>query len=108
MNLQKIVSMPHYACARCSHQACATVVPACDEFHRSDDYETPQWTNLLFPINGRQQRSANDLVLFQMNKYYIVEARGSPRRRPFVFKDEGSVLVFCIPVLFLYMFICSI
>ena len=30
-----------------------------------------------------------------------VEARDSPRRRPFVFKDEGSVLVFCVPVLFL-------
>ena len=33
---------------------------------------------------------------------YIVEARDSPPRRPFVFKDVGSVLVFCIPVLFLY------
>ena len=30
-----------------------------------------------------------------------VQAHGSPRRHPFVFKDEGCVLVFCVPVLFL-------
>ena len=41
------------------------------------------------------------LIFFEEMANPTVEARGSPLRCPFVFKDEGHVLVFCVPVLFL-------
>ena len=44
------------------------------------------------------------LIFFEMNNP-TVEARGSPRRPPFVFKDKGHVLVFCVPVLFPCLFV---
>ena len=65
----------------------------------------PKFTVTTYGTPLRISSTVDLTCTFRGNEQALatVEARVSPRRRPFVLKDEGSVLVFCVPVLFLYL-----